>query len=174
MPFNIFGSRSNTPNESIQESNSNTAGGYTGHGMTTGRIDSAIVAEISKILKAGGQIKVVHRYRHFTKDPGLLDNHHSQIFIKNASGGDLFNFGLWSGDGDKVYFSDDSPKYYKDSTTYDPNPVTVTPQVFLNAFLAVRRKCGPDYKLLHNNCQKFARLLMEELGSTHKRRFFFL
>ncbi|MEC5386834.1 hypothetical protein VVD49_13950 [Uliginosibacterium sp. H3] len=171
----LIGSRSNTPNESIQQSNSNTVKGYSGEGRATGNIDSEIVAEISKLLKAGASVKIRHKYRHFTARPGLTDVHHSQIFVENTGGDVLFNFGLWTDDTSKIMFEQDiQVKYYKDSTTYAPNPVTVTPQKFLEAFLATRRKCGPDYKLLHNNCQKFARLFMEELGAKHTRRKFFL
>lgn len=175
MPFNIFGSRSNTPNESIQQSNSNTAAGYTGQGARTGSIDQDLVAEITRVMRSGGNIKIVHCYRHFTANPGLLSSHHSQLFVMDAADEILFNFGLWTNDDGKVVFGmDERFEFYKPSSSYSPNPVVVSTTTFLTAFLATRRKCGPDYKLLHNNCQKFARLLMEELGSTHKRRFFFL
>lgn len=172
----LIGSRSRTPNESIQQSHSNTAAGYSGEGRTTGQIDSEVVAEISKLLKAKEQqFRISHRFRHFTANPGLLSAHHSQIFIQNMGGDILFNFGLWMNDSGKVVFGQDERQdFYKESTTYKPNPVTVTPQRFLEAFLATRRKCGPDYKLLHNNCQKFGRLFMEELGAKHSRRLFFL
>lgn len=42
------------------------------------------------------------------------------------------------------------------------------------ACVATRQKPGPDYKLLHNNCQEFDRLFMTELGASHKRGFFHL
>lgn len=171
---NLIGSQSNTPNESIQQSKSNTGAGFSGQGRVTGPIDSGIVAEISKLLKAGRQVKIRHRYRHFKKNAGKTDVHHSQIFVEDMAGNGLFNFGLWSDDGKVVFDQDERTDVYKDSTTYTPNPVAVTPQVFLAAFLATRRNCGPEYKLLHNNCQKFGRLLMEELGAKHSRRFFFL
>lgn len=170
----LIGSRSRTPNESIQESHSNTAAGASGNGLKTGAIDTGLVTEITKLLRAGTQVRVSHRYRHFTANPGLTDGHHSQLFVEDMAGEVLFNFGLWSDDGKVVFGSDASEQYYKVSTTYTPNPVPVTPQKLLEAFLATRRKAGPDYKLLHNNCQKFGRLFMEELGATHSRKWFFL
>lgn len=171
----LIGSRSHTPNESIQQSKSNTVAGFSGEGRATGHIDSEVVAEITKLLRAGTQVSISHRFRHFTANPGLTDVHHSQIFVENAGGDVLFNFGLWTDDSGKILFGqDDRPEYYKTSSTYTPNPVNVSPQKFLEAFVATRRKCGPDYKLLHNNCQKFARLFMTELGATHSRKLFFL
>jgi hypothetical protein len=171
----LIGSRSYTANESVQQSKSNTVAGFSGEGKATGGIDRDVVAEITKILWAGLDVRVSHRFRHFTANPRLTSVHHSQLFVETMGGDVLFNFGLWTDDSGKILFGQDyKPEYYKVSTTYTPNPVPITAQRLLEAFVATRRKCGPDYKLLHNNCQKFARLFMEELGASHSRRLFFL
>ena len=61
---------------------------------------------------------------------------------------------------------------YHASTSYSPNPITVTDAQMDNALTSASLKCGPDYKLLHNNCQISARLFMTALGAKHDRELF--
>ncbi len=109
---------------------------------------------------------------HISKSNGLT--HHSQIEIRDAGGNRLFDFGLFVAGGNAVIVHDDGPGGYQDSTTYKPNPVTVTQYDIYKAYLAAIDACGGKYGLLHNNCQKFARLFMTELGVKHYRKFFHL
>ena len=57
------------------------------------------------------------------------------------------------------------------TTVFRQSPVwTADPAT--QAYISTCRKCGPEYKLLHNNCQKFGRLLMTALGASHSRELF--
>lgn len=160
----FFGSKSaQTPSESSQQSTSNTdtAGAHVG-----GKLNA---------LDATTQYKVVHKWRKVGSVAQRGMPHHSQVFVTTLTDVEVLNFGLFGDQNGQVVFVDDTDdpvNPYHESSSYRPNPVTATGQVIEQAYIAVRRKCGPDYKLLHNNCQKFARLLMTELGASHHRELF--
>jgi hypothetical protein len=102
--------------------------------------------------------------------------HHSQIFVATGADVVVLNFGLFSNNG-QVVFDVDGPELptnpYHVSTSYRPNPVVnVTKETLLWAYLHTCQQCGPEYKLLHNNCQKFGRILMTNLGASHHRELF--
>ncbi|HEY2022136.1 hypothetical protein [Paraburkholderia sp.] len=158
-----LGSRSaQTPSESSQNSD---AGG--------GLFPSEIAGSIQALVNDGISCNVHHMWRKVSA--GAIP-HHSQIFVSNRANGILvLNFGLWMGENGTVEFATDEDKnvrWYTQSDTYSPNPVAVMPRQLQKAFLSTRLMCGPDYKLLHNNCQKFARLFMTELGASHNRSLF--
>ncbi|WP_172319071.1 hypothetical protein [Paraburkholderia solitsugae] len=161
--FGIGSKSAQTPSESSQ--NSDAGGG----GLDT----SGIAGHIQALVNANMPCNVHHMWR---KVAAGAITHHSQIFVSNRGNGFLvLNFGLWMGDNDTVEFATDEAKnikWYTQSDTYRPNPVSVTALALQQAFLNTRQKCGPDYKLLHNNCQKFARLFMTELGASHNRSLF--
>ncbi|MCD9087846.1 hypothetical protein [Stenotrophomonas sp. SY1] len=164
----FFGSRSaQTSNESAQ--NSDAGGG--------GAVENAVKGYITAAMNSGNPVQVHHMWRKLSRDGGFLTPHHSQLFVTNLNGVILFNFGLWSDEDGKVVFAEEQEKnirHYTLSDTYSPNPVRVTPGQLMLAFLATKVKCGPDYKQLHNNCQKFGRLFMTELGAKHSRSLFHL
>ena len=159
-----IGSRSaQTPSESSQ--NSDDGGG----GLDT----SGIAGRIQALVNAGTLCNVHHMWRKVTA--GAI-THHSQIFISNRANGFLvLNFGLWMGANGTVEFARDEDRkirWYTQSDTYSPNPVPVTPLQLQQAFINTQQMCGPEYKLLHNNCQKFARLFMTQIGASHNRSLF--
>lgn len=160
----FFGSRSaQTSNESAQNSN---AGG--------GGIDDGVGARITALIHSNTPCNLHHMWRKLGRDAGILSPHHSQLFVTDRRNGFiLFNFGLWCNDRGQVEFAmDERIQHYTQSKTYSPNPIPVTPQQLMNAFVATRQQCGPEYKLLHNNCQKFGRLFMTNLGAKHTRSLF--
>lgn len=161
----FFGSRSaQTPSESIQESASNT---NTTTYMIAGRLDA---------LTPGVNYKVYHKWRKVSRVAQKGMPHHSQIFVATGADVVVLNFGLFSNNG-QVVFDVDGPELptnpYHVSTSYRPNPVVnVTKETLLWAYLHTCQQCGPEYKLLHNNCQKFGRILMTNLGASHHRELF--
>ncbi|MHB1736473.1 MAG: hypothetical protein ACYCQM_07880 [Acidithiobacillus sp.] len=152
-----------TPIESRQDSR---GGGASAECEVKGKIESLIQTGKTNI-------KVYHKWRGIALYHQV---HHSQIFVKDSNDKDLLNFGLWSDDnGNVVFVPDDSEsaRWYKISNTYSPNPVILPSGVMLmTAFLNTVAKCGPNYAQLDNNCQKFGRLFMTELGASHKRSLF--
>lgn len=163
MVFGIGSKSAQTPSESSQQSPSNTD--------KTGRDVAGMLAG----LDDGTNYKVYHKWRKVGSVAQRGMPHHSQIFVTDVNDADILNFGLFgTEDGTVVFASDDenAANPYHTSTSYRPNPVTATGQAIEQAFIRASRKCGPEYKLLHNNCQKFARLLMTELGASHDRELF--
>lgn len=161
-----FGSRSaQTPSESSQDSRSNRGGGGDHHDIA-GRLHA---------LEDNTNYLVWHMWRKVGQVAQKGMPHHSQIYVTNNAGDEILNFGLFAdGGGDVVFvvdeWTDDNP--YNVSTSYKPNPVTVTGLVLHQQFIASVTMCGPKYKLLHNNCQKFARHLMTSIGAKHHRHLF--
>lgn len=183
------GSRSaQTPSESSQESKS-----YANRDKDPLRRLQQIVAR----LIDDQEYKVFHKWRKvgatkrsmFGQLAHSVTPHHSQIFIHYKS--DLYDFleykvvdfGLFCGEDNYVVYEEDHSGYddvdedyynnaYRVSTSYSPNPCVVTGVQIKQALAAASLKCGPDYQLLHNNCQKFARLFMTALGSSHARGLF--
>lgn len=162
MPFGLRSRSAQTPSESSQQSKSNRSKADTG-----GRING---------LDPAATYKVHHFWRKVGSVAKRGMPHHSQIFVATDTGEWILSFGLFGDDDGQVVFDsewDDNPTNpYVLSSSYTPNPVTVTGAVLEQAFINCTRMCGPEYKLLHNNCQKFARLVMIELGAGHNRHLF--
>jgi hypothetical protein len=78
--------------------------------------------------------------------------------------------------GDAMVILTKNPKSaadgYVPSKSYKPNPVVVTGADIANAYTASRDQMALDYDIFANNCQKYARLFMTELGAKHYRRLF--
>ena len=160
MPFGIGSRSAQTPSESSQQSNSNVKGALQ---QTIAGLDAAT------------QYKVYHKWRKVGNVAKKGMPHHSQIFICDVADNAISNFGLFGDDDGKVVYGDeteDPNNPYHVSTSYKPNPITVYGLQIEQALTRASLKCGPDYKLLHNNCQKFARLFMIELGASHSRELF--
>lgn len=170
-----------TPNEHRQMAAVNQAGGSTGmtRAQWEGKVGKFNLQEGLAALRdgpPGPQYEIVHAY----KSLGTFGGHHSQLFVKMAGAAVyLFNFGLYCDPGGQVEFicygvnSSPDSLGYKVSSTYSPNPVKgVTGIRIFNSFVAVEQLCAVQYDCLENNCQKFARLFMEDLGATHKRSWF--
>lgn len=170
MPFGLGSRSAQTPSESSQQAQSNQyVAGAGGNDAAAVKVAGWIAA-----LPAGNY-KVCHKWRKVGDDYVKGTPHHSQIFVTDLNDKVLFNFGLFSNSSGKVIFDDDKDRPtnpYKPSSSYSPNPLTVSQTALANAFTSVRAKCGADYKLLHNNCQKFGRLLMQALGAKHNRHLF--
>lgn len=107
--------------------------------------------------------------------------HHSQIFIVDVNTNlEVTNFGVAPVEGhatlvwDKVASQrlktgEKTVNAYILSQSYTPNPVKVYGRTIHKAFKAARGLTGDKYHLLLNNCQKFARIFMQECGSMHRR-----
>lgn len=162
MPFG-FGSRSaQTPSESSADSNIDTAGRQ--------------VAGLLDAINAKGRYKVYHKWKKVGGKPKRGMPHHSQIFVTTFEDDmPIVNFGLFAV-GTQVMIRDvagnDPTNPYHVSTSYKPNPVIVRGEQIEDAFNYTSQQCGPKYKLLHNNCQKFGRILMTFLGASHDRELF--
>jgi hypothetical protein len=161
----FFGSKSaQTPSESSQQSKSNrdNAGAHVG-----GQLNA---------LDATTQYKVIHKWRKVGSVAKRGMPHHSQVFVTTMADVEILNFGLFGDEDGDVVFGDDTDdpvnNPYHASSSYRPNPIVATGHDIEQAYIKVRRQCGPEYKLLHNNCQKFARLLMTALGASHHRELF--
>jgi len=153
------------PSEGSQHSKSNTAQGADGRVSVfhcQGKLES---------LSENGVYPVMHAY----SKAGA--GHHSHILIMTLDCQDvLFNFGLF-GDQDggawiRMHPGVDERWAKETSGTYEPNPIAATKPQILAAFDAATAACGGKYKLLHNNCQKFAREFFTALGATHNREMF--
>ena len=69
--------------------------------------------------------------------------------------------------GKKRLISPQSTDYYV-SISYWPNPLKGKSGKEIKAALSeASKKCSDDYDSLKNNCQKFARIVMTELGARH-------
>ncbi|MGS4945247.1 hypothetical protein ACVDG3_07190 [Meridianimarinicoccus sp. RP-17] len=161
----ILGSRSaQTPSESSQESRSNRGGGG----------DDTEVAGKLAALDDATNYTITHRWRKVGSVDVKGAPHHSQVFLQNAGGDLMFSFGLFADEDGKVVLIEhfEPLERYHLSTSYKPNPVQKSGLEIKQAFAAAKQKCGPDYKLLHNNCQKFARIFMQTIGSKHHRHLF--
>jgi hypothetical protein len=160
MPFGSGSKSAQTPSESSQQSPSNTKGAL-----------QAAAAGLSP----GMQYRVFHKWRKVGSVAKKGMPHHSQIFIVNAVDQAVRDFGLFADDNGNVVYQDDPVDQltpYHTSTSYAPNPCIATGAKIEQAIASASLKCGPNYKLLHNNCQKFARLFMIALGSSHSRELF--
>jgi len=73
-----------------------------------------------------------------------------------------------------VKAADRSLSGYRVSTSYSPNPVVKSGTEVLAAFDYAIDKTAERYNVLTNNCQKFARIFMTQLGAKHKRKLFHL
>lgn len=170
MPFGLGSRSAQTPSESSQQAQSNQ------YVAEAGGNDAAALKVAGWIeALAAGNYKVAHKWRKVGADYVKGTPHHSQIFVLDMNDNLLFNFGLFSDSVGKVIFTDDHDRPtnpYKTSSSYSPNPLTVSQTALATAFNKVRAQCGADYKLLHNNCQKFGRLLMQALGAKHNRHLF--
>jgi len=160
MPFGSGSKSAQTPSESSQQSPSNKKGA---------------LQQTLAGLGAATQYRVYHKWRKVGQVAKKGMPHHSQVFICDTSGNELANFGLFGDSAGSVVYANeqhDPNNPYNTSTSYSPNPITVTGAQIDNALTSASLKCGPDYKLLHNNCQKFARLFMTALGAKHDRELF--
>jgi hypothetical protein len=162
MPFG-FGSRSaQTPSESSADSNTDKAGR-----RIAGELDG---------INPDDPYKVYHKWRKTGGKPRRGMPHHSQIFVTTfLDNKPVLNFGLFQDDGQVVFLQEDSEdpaNPYHVSSSYKPNPVIVRGDQIEDAFNFTCQQCGPKYKLLHNNCQKFGRILMTFLGASHDRELF--
>lgn len=166
MPFGFsFKSKSRTPSERSQQSKSNLD--------TSGRN----VAGILNGIDPQERIKVYHKWRKVGSKASKTAPHHSQIWVTTFPDDQpIVNFGLFQGDDGVVEFlqdEDDMPTNpYHVSSSYKPNPVIVRGEQLEDAFNYTSQQCGPKYKLLMNNCQKFGRILMTFLGASHDRELF--
>jgi hypothetical protein len=61
---------------------------------------------------------------------------------------------------------------YTQSSSYTPNPIVKNGNELLAAYDHAVNMMAKEYDTLTNNCQKFARIFMTQLGSKHKRNFF--
>lgn len=159
MPFGLGSKSAQTPSESSQQSKSNTNNVY---------------QELAGLVQ-DQQYRVYHCWRKVGNVAKRGMPHHSQVFITDLNDQHVGNIGLFGDDDGMVVYVDDQNdpvNPYHVSTSYKPNPVTATGAEIEQAYIDTTRKCGPQYKLLHNNCQKFARLLMTALGASHNRELF--
>lgn len=153
------------PSEPIQRSKSNTARGAGGAVASVfecqGKLDALADNGVYPVMHAFSKVGVAH---------------HSHIIIMTRDGQDaLFNFGLFDDNGSAwIRLRDGLDERWAKETsgTYEPNPIAATKPQILAAFDAATQACGGKYKLLHNNCQKFAREFMTALGSQHNRSLF--
>ena len=109
--------------------------------------------------------------------PGkLINTHHSHIRIELH--GFYCHLGLFAVDrGDAMVIVSDNiehinPVKYKTSTSYKPNPLLVNGEEIYSAFRETLKSIAEEYGLLLNNCQKFGRIFMTNLGSEHNRKYF--
>lgn len=148
-----------TPSESSQDSSNHAAA-------------ATQVAGIIHAL-AAGNYRAVHVWK--PTAPGS-PTHHSHIQIRDAGGEDLFHFGLFDSGGMAHIIGGpgtaQSRNGYTVSTSYRPNPAQVSDVQIAAAYATALNACGGKYRLLHNNCQKFARKFMTALGVKHHRKLF--
>lgn len=159
MPFGLGSKSAQTPSESSQQSKSNTHN----------------VALTIAGLDQNTQYRVYHMWRKVGSVAKRGMPHHSQIFITDLNDNWLRSLGLFANAQGMVVYEEewnDPNNPYNLSTSYKPNPCVVTGQQIDQAVQDATLKCGPEYKLLHNNCQKFARLLMTALEASHNRELF--
>ena len=156
MPFGLGSKSAQTPSESSQQSPSNTHG----------------VAQAMAGLDQNTQYRVYHMWRKVGSVAKRGMPHHSQLFVTDLNDNWLRSIGLFANDQGIVVYEEewnDPVNPYNLSTSYRPNPCVATGNQIEQAIHDTMLKCGPEYKLLQNNCQKFARLLMTALGSSHNR-----
>ncbi|MBK8101099.1 MAG: hypothetical protein IPK26_28780 [Planctomycetes bacterium] len=162
MPFGSRSRSAQTPSESSQQSKSN-------------RDPNGIGGQINGLDPAANYL-VYHGWRKVGSVAKRGMPHHSQLFVQTEGGDWVLSFGLFGNDDGEIVieseWDDNAANPYVWSKSYKPNPVTVTGAALEQAYIKVTRMCGPEYKLLHNNCQKFARLMMIELGAGHDRHLF--
>lgn len=148
-----------TPSESSQDSSNHAAAATTVAGIIEGL--------------AAGNYRAVHVWK--PTAPGS-PTHHSHIQIRDDRGADLFHFGLFADGGIARIMGGPgtapSRNGYAESDSYRPNPAQVTDVQIATAYTRALNACGGKYRLLHNNCQKFARKFMTALGVKHYRKLF--
>lgn len=161
-----------TSNESQQDSNTE------GKPLAAGR------RTITKFpLHLWSDLSVTHMWKH---NPGgmfggLIKSHHSMICVSRRG----FNGNLLP-----VFYIDlvltrqtgrawvrvkrasqGAPNGYTTSQSYTPNPVVKSGNEILAAYDHAVDMMAEQYDTLTNNCQKFARIFMTQLGARHNRRF---
>ena len=95
--------------------------------------------------------------------------HHSHILIRTAANRPVFNIGLFYVDGEATIVCRMEERHgYEASNSYSPNPLKVSKAKLKQAFDSAVSECGGRYHIYSNNCQKFARILMTQLGSSHQ------
>ena len=162
-----------TSNESEQDKNTE------GNALANGR---------SKLtgfpLHAWNQLHITHMWKY---NPGgmfggLIKSHHSLVKVSRQgfSGNlvpvfyiDLVHTSSSMTAWIRVYkASEKELNGYTQSSSYSPNPIVKTGTELLTAYDHAVAMMAKDYDTLTNNCQKFARIFMTQLGSKHRRNFF--
>ncbi|MEN8150293.1 MAG: hypothetical protein ABFS86_10745 [Planctomycetota bacterium] len=123
------------------------------------------------------KLKVHHVWKPNGKLWGLTTSHHSHIQVNDGNDKPYFHIGMFNSDGKATVMLrpgkvTSSSYKYKDSTSYKPNPIETTGEDISMAFDFAMEMCAGDYGLLKNNCQKFARIMMTQLGAKHHRSVF--
>jgi hypothetical protein len=145
------GRSAQTPSESSQSSSS------------SGTVDELDV-RINQLV-AGTQYQIYHVWKG--------KPHHSHIRLREFNGAPRINFGLFNSDGDAtIVCKVVEGNGYNVSASYRANPVLATGAQIAAAYTSAINACGGKYSLFGNNCQKFARLFMTNLGSVHRRQLF--
>lgn len=95
--------------------------------------------------------------------------HHSHIRIRTARNEPVFNIGLFYVDGEATIMCRMDERHgYRASDSYAPNPLKVSNAKLKQAYDFAVGECGGKYHIYSNNCQKFARILMTQLGAIHQ------
>jgi hypothetical protein len=98
--------------------------------------------------------------------------HHSHIRIRTILDKPVLNIGLFNAKGNASIVGREIERMgYSLSLSYEPNPITISKSGIISAFSRAVSECGGKYGLYSNNCQKFGRTFMTELGVTHVNGF---
>ena len=113
---------------------------------------------------------------------GLIKSHHSMVMVsRQGFGGNIipvFHIDLvhtkntnraWV----RVFKASQHPiNGYSVSSSYSPNPIVKSGNEILAAYDHAVDMMAKQYDTLTNNCQKFARLFLTQLGAKHHRKLF--
>lgn len=145
------GRSAQTPSESSQASSS------------SGNVDE--IAVMLDQLTDGANYRIYHVWKGRP--------HHSHIRLREHDDRPRMNFGLFNSDGvATLIWKIVEQNGYHISASYKANPVVASKAQIVAAYNSAISSCGGKYNLLNNNCQKFARLFMTNLGSVHQRQLF--
>lgn len=138
-------------------------------------------------MQAWNRLYVTHMWKHNEGGAlgGLLKSHHSKLVVsrENFRGNTLPVFYI-----DLVHFKTNKEKAmirvykaadhtiagYTQSTSYSPNPIIKSGNEIVTAFNYTVGMMASRYDVLTNNCQKFGRIFMTQLGAKHQRQLFHL
>jgi len=134
-------------------------------------------------MQSWSQLYVTHMWKYIPGGGlgGLIKNHHSLIMVSRPGYSGkiipIFYIDLVQGTTKKsvvrvVNAAKKEVHGYTASSTYSPNPIVKSGIEVLAAYDYAVDKMAERYNILTNNCQKFGRIFMTQLGAVHTRNHF--